>query len=309
MTVSTPWNKTPSSDAKLNLMTNISDTGANLAALDKTKHKIVICTATGSGYTLDHPYLFTDDGASAIDLRSTASHAHVDSSTGGELAEIANSNPTYYDLILTKAPDLYEPSWASPVYWIKTVTSTGSVTNDTDGTTGERSIKLDSGATSGAAATINYPHLQLDWSKTAMFQAKIRIGTASSLAFHVGVGADDITAADSNTQKIQCELCTTTNNNFWLRTGSGSANTASDTSVAFGTSRTPIRIKHYPSVPKTMLYVGSGSELTKTTNIPTTSTTADNNIVKFSLKNSTAASRTMFCYGARLQYYVSDEWV
>jgi len=304
MTVNKPWTSaSPSSTSKLNRGSVINDTGANLSALDKTKHKIVTCSSTGSGYTLDHAYLFTEDGTDKVDLTLTGVHSHTGSSDGGGVDGLALDNPTFFDLILTKTTDNLKANW------IQTVTSTGVITDDTDGTTGERSIKLDSGATSGSGATISYPHLQLDWSKNAMLQAKIRIGTASSLAFHVGVSADDITAADSNTRKIQAELCTTTNNNFWLRTADNSANSASDTGVAFGTSRTPIRIKHYPAVPKTMLYVGSGSELTKSSNIPVTSVTADNNLVKFSLKNSTAASRTMFCYGARLQYYVSDEWV
>ena len=297
MSLGNEWdNITPASASKLNGVTLTYGTGAYLATLDKTKHKLLVCTSTGSGYTLDHLYLCTTDGTNAIDITPL-------SSIDINLIEVLYSNPEVIDLLLTKTDDLKKAQW------IEAITSTGVISDDTDGTTGERSIKLDSGATSGASAQISYPHLQLDFSKRALFEAKIRIGTASSLAFHIGVGADDITAADSNTRKIQCELCTVTNNNFWLRTATGSANSSSDTGVAFGTSRTPIEIRHFPAEAKTELYVGSGSSLVKTTNIPVDSTTADNNLVKFSLKNSTAASRTMFCYGARLAYYVSDEWI
>jgi len=294
---------TAASVSKLNTSTIIYGTGTYLQTLDKTKHKVVVCTATSGGLAVDHVYCANNAGDTWVDMTSMAPHNHTSSADGGDIGSIFQANPTWFDLALTKTQDLKKAQW------IEAITSTGVISDDTDGTTGERSIKLDSGATSGASAQISYPHLQLDFSKRALFEAKIRIGTASSLAFHIGVGADDITAADSNTRKIQCELCTVTNNNFWLRTATGSANSSSDTGVAFGTSRTPIEIRHFPAEAKTELYVGSGSSLVKTTNIPVDSTTADNNLVKFSLKNSTAASRTMFCYGARLAYYVSDEWI
>jgi len=303
MTTNKPWPASfPASTAKLNKGDVITDTGANLAALDKTKHKIVACSSTGSGFTLDHAYLFKEDGSGSLDLNSINNHTHTSTAgDGGGVLSIFSWNNTFCTLLLSRVNDLDKANW------IQTVTSTGVITNDTDGTTGERSIKLDSGATSGATATINYPHLKLNFANSFLYSTKLRFGTASSLAFHSGVGADDTSAADSNTIKCQAELCTTTNNNFWLRTANGSANSASDIGIAFSTNRVAIDIEHSPGNTTTYMYIG-GTTLTKTTNIPTSGATADANLIKHSLKNNTAASRTMFCYPARLHYYISDTW-
>lgn len=312
MSVSNPYTtSTPDSAARKNKMSVVSVDGDTAGSLDKTKHRAIFITATGSAGNKDDFLVVNADEDGFINLRSTAAHTHTGSTTGGSFADIVIANPKFYDLVLTKTTDLYEANWASPVYWIRTVTSTGSVENSTDGTTGERSIRLRPNATSGSGATISYPHLKLDFGATSIFQTKLQVETASSIAFHTGVACDDITAADSNTRKLQAELCTTTNNNYWLRTATGSANSASDTGIAFSTSRVAIKILHYPTLgtPRADLYVDSGTVLQKTTNIPTSGATADNNLIKHSVKNSTAADRPLKMYGCRLRYMVSDNWV
>ena len=306
MSVSTPWtNSTPASTARNNRTGVITDTGANLAALDKTKHKIVTCSSTGSGYTLNHAYLFLEDGTDKVDLMSTDAHTHADSTTGGSLTDILIANPKVFVLPLTKTDDLLKANW------IQTVTSTGTIEDSTDGTTGERSIRLRPNGTSGAASSISYPHLKLDFGATSVFQAKLQIETATSLALHSGVACDFVTDADSNTRKLQAEVCTATNSNWWLRTASGSANSASDTGIAITANRVAINIVHYPTLgtPRADLLVDTGTLLQKTTNIPTSNATAENNLIKHSIKNSTAADRPLKVYGSRLQYKVSDNWV
>jgi hypothetical protein len=295
---------TPVSVSKINFMELVSGTGAELAALDKSKHRLVSCTSTGSGYTLDHVYLFSTDGTTAIDLSNIASHTHTSSSDGGDIVDVFRANPKFMDLILTKTNDLDKANW------IQTVTSTGSIANDTDGTTGERSIKLLTGATSGSGSTISYPHLQLNFTKRAIYQFKCRFSATTALAFHSGVGADDVTAADSNTRKFNAEVCTATNTNWFLRTADGTGNSTSDTGTAFTTSRVGIRIETFPDLgtPQVDMYIDAGTVFSKTSNIPTSSTTADNNLIKHSLKNSAAADKNLFMYGCRLRYTISDEW-
>jgi hypothetical protein len=299
----TSWNKDTASDARMNRMTVIPNTGAVLSGLDKTLHGLLICTSSGSGLTANHVYLCSADGTSLIDVSGMADHAHT-TGDGGKLVSIYAANANTCDLWLTKTQDLKRANW------IETTTGTATIADNTDGTTGERSIRLLPGATSGSGATISYPHLQLKFGDTAIFATKLRIETASSLAFHSGVGADDITAADSNTRKFNVEVCTANNNNFWLRTATGSANSASDSGIAFSTSRVGIRIVHDPSgTPTTTLYIDTSSAFIKSSNIPIDGTTADNNIIKHSIKNSTAADRPMHTYGSRVSFRISDEWV
>jgi hypothetical protein len=300
-----PWlTTTPASTARENLTSVISGSGADLAGLTKSEYALFRCTSTGSGFTVNHLYLISADGTSAIDVSSIASHTHSSSSDGGSILDIMRSNPKYLELSLTKTQDLKKAQWN------ETITSTGSGTDTTDGTTGERSIKLASGATSGGAYTIQYPTLKLDFSKRSFFQFKAKIGTLSTLALHSGVNADLVTAVDSNTVKYDAEVCTTTNNNWHLRTASGSNKSMSDTGTAATTNRVGIRIEHFPDLgtPEADMYIDAGTVFQKTSDIPTTGASASNNVVIHSIKNSSAADRPYDIYASRLVYFVSDNW-
>lgn len=305
MGIGSAWNKTSASDSKLNIMTVISGTGAELAALNKSRHKLVVCTSTGSGLTVDHVYLANNAGDAFIDITQSIAHTHSADDDGGSLVFIYQGNPKTCDLWLTKTDDLKKAQW------IETVTSTGSIEDNTDGTTGERAIRLRTNATSGATATISYPHLKLGFASSALYKAKLRMETFSSIAVNTGVGADDTSAAASNTRKFAAELCTTTNNNWWLRTANGSANTASDTGIAGTANRVSIKILHRMDLgtPEDDLTIDSGTTLQKTSTIAFDNATADNNLIKHSVKNNTAADRPLLVYGSRLAYEISDNWV
>jgi len=296
---------TQQDSTRQNLVGVLRNTGTYLNTLTKSNFTIVVANDTSAGYTKDHVYLFAQDGTTKIDLSAIGAHTHVDSNTGGPYLDILGANNGGLDLLLTKTDDLKKAQW------IETVTGTGTIEDKTDGTTGERSIRLRPNGTSGSGATISYPHLKLDFSSNAYYTAKLQIETASSLALHSGVGADDITAADSNTRKFNAEVCTATNNNWFLRTANGSANSSSDTGIAMTANRVSIVIKHLSELgtPETDLYVDSASVFQKTSNIPTSGATADINLIKHSIKNSTGADRPLLMYGCRLSYFVSDAWI
>jgi hypothetical protein len=297
--------QTPNSVAKANRTGVISGTGSDLSGISKDEHVIIKCTSTGSGLIADHVYQSSADGTSWIDLSSTAAHTHSSTAEGGSLIDIYRSNSLFLDLALTRPNDLLK------VRWVETTTTSGTGTDSVDGTTGERSILLASGATSGGAYSITYPHLQIDFSKRSMFQIKVRIVTLSNLALHCGVNADLVTAADSNTVKYDAEVCTTTNNNWHLRTASGSNKSMSDTGTAATTNRCGIRIEHFPDLgtPEADMYIDAATVFQKTSDIPVTGASADNNLITHSIKNSTAADRSYHMYASRLVYYVSDNWV
>ena len=299
--------QTEGSSTKLNLMTTISGSGDDLEALDKTQFRIVFCTENSTGDSLlkDHTYAVDTAAEAFIDISSTGSHNHSGTNDGGSLIDIFSGNPLFADT------GSYFMHNIDKARWVETVTSTGSTANDTDGSTGELSFKLSSGATSGAAATLAMKGLKLDFSKRSSFQFKGRIGTATSIALHSGVNADDVTAVDSNTAKYNAEVCTATNSNWNLRTASGSNKTSSDTGIAINANRFAIRIEHYPALgtPEVDMYLDANTVFQKTSDIPVSGTTAVAALMKHSLKNSTAADRTYFVYANRLRYYISDNWV
>lgn len=304
--VEAPWtDQTPGSVSRLNRMMVIIGPGADLATVDKTQHCLLKCTETGSGFTIDHVYETSTDGTTTIDISSIASHTHSSTAEGGSVLDIMRSNPLYYDLGLTRTTDLKKASW------LETAGGSGTAEDTIDGTSGERSIRLRTNTISGDAYTIQYPHLQIDFSKRSFFQFKARIETLSSLALHSGVNCDSVTAVDSNTVKYDAEICTTTNNNWHLRSASGSNKSMSDTGTAATTSRVGIRIEHFPDLgtPEVDMYIDAAAVFQKTSDVPITGTSDDNNLIKHSIKNSTTADRPYHVYGSRLAYFISDNWV
>lgn len=290
--------------AKLNLSTITFGTGAYLAGLDKTKHKILVCTATGSGFTIDHAYLCKADGSGVIDLSNLVAHTHTNSNNGGSLTSILYSSPEIIDLLLVKTSDLKKAQW------LEQVTGTGTIEDFQDGTTDERAIRMRPNGTSGSGSSVGYPIMSLLFSSPSTFITKLLIETASSLALHTGVNADLITAADSNTIKYNAEICTATNNNWFLRSANGSANSTSDTGTAMTTSRVGIRLIHRPDLgtPEVNMEIDSGTTFQKTTHIPLTGSSARKNGILHSMKNNTAADRPLKMFGCRLVYETGDSW-
>ena len=306
MSVSGPWEtKTSASVARKNKTSILTMSGADINTLDKTKYKLVACNATGSGYTINHVYHFSDDGATVDDITELVDHLHTTTDgQGGSIIEIYRANPNVLNQSMCRPTD-----WVKG-HWNQTVSGTGTI-EDVTGGSGEKYIRLRPNGTSGSGATISYP-MALNaafWSTTLMGYV-YQLETASSLAFHIGWNADDITAADSNTSKVQLEVCTATNNNHWIRTANGSANSASDIGVAISTSKRSCQFLLYNNgTPSVAAEVDAGNTFTKTTHIPTTGSNSLGNIMKFSIKNSTGADRPMRCYGAHLSFDTESAWI
>ncbi len=297
---------TPGSVSKLNKMTVISGTGAYLAALVKDNHTLYVCTSTGSGFTIDHVYLCSADGTTTFDLSQVQVHDHSATVEGGSLWSILKANRETID---SGSKYIFRPKKTD---WVEVVDGTGSVADDVDGTSGEHSVKLATGATSASSSAIRIPSLGLDFSKNSFFKSLIKFGTASSIAARLGYGMQGLNEVDDNDRKYGAEVCTTVNNNWFIRTSTGSASSASDSGTsAMVTTRQVIRCDHFPDTPKVDLYINEGTAFTKTTNIPVTYSDTQpiaDKIYRQVVKNNTAADRTMFCYGSRLVYQTTSTW-
>ncbi len=301
----TPWTgQSPASTNRKNKTSVITDSGTNLTALNKTLYKIVTCNAAGGDFELDHVYYFSDDGATTVDLTELVEHDHGAGSAGGEFLYIQMANPQALELYLSRPTDMIKANWN------QTVTGTGTI-EDGGGGTSKPYIRLRPNGTSGSGSTISYTNAQsLSFTNPFKFVSSGAFETATSLAFHAGVNCDDVTAADSNTVKSQAEVCTATNTNWWLRTASGSANSASDTGVAISTSDTSISIKHEPwdATVYDYIEIDAANGFTKTTNIATTGNNTTGSILKFSIKNSTGADRPFRMKGCKLSMMTADAW-
>jgi len=283
----------------------ISGPGLDLESLNKAEFRIVFCTEDGAELLKDHTYAIDTAAETFIDISSTGSHTHSGVGQGGDVVDIFRANSLFTILQLTKTNDLKKASW------LETAGGSRTAEDTIDGTSGERSIRLRTNTVSGDAYTIQYPHLQIDFSKRSFFQFKARIETMSSLALHSGVNCDTVTIVDTNTEKYNAEICTVTSTSWYLRSGNGSNKTSSDTGVTATTSRVGIRIEHYPDigVPEVDMYVDASDIFQKTSHVPISGVSADNNLIKHSIKNSTTADRPYHIYGSRIAYYVSDNWI
>jgi len=308
MSVSTPWTSaTPASVSRKNKTSVISDTGTNLTSYDKTKFTIVVCTADGGIFLKDHVYLFGINGTDVIDISIIVNHNHTGDADGGPFYNVMFNNPEVLNMLIPGDRELVKANWNQ--------TTTGTATiEDGGGGTNDPYIRLRTNGTSGSGATISYTlgKPKVFFSSPFEFISVINFETATSLAAHIGVNADDVTAADSNTIKIQAEVCTATNSNWWLRNANGSANTASDTGIAISANNTQVVLLHdvYAGTPNDQIYVsGSTNAFMKTTNVATSATgAATDNFMKFSVKNSTAADRPMRVRAARMIWVTGDTW-
>lgn len=293
-----PWlDTTAASATKLDGMTRISGPGSLLATLSPSIHKFLHCTASGSGFVVDHNYCANSTNDAYLDEQSTASTNYVTTfSANSKVIDTAG----HFTFDLKKAK------------WLESVSGTGVITDNTDGTTGELSIKLATGATSGGRSSVTQVGLIPDFGKRSFLSSKVRIETLSSLNCRGGINCDLVTSADSNNPNYAWEVCTATNNNWFIRCADGTATSASNTAIAATTNRTGLKLEHYPDLgtPSVLLYIGTASAVQKTTNVPTSPDVGvNNNVIRFSIKNSTTADRPMHIYGCRLVYTVTDAWV
>ncbi len=284
--------------AKLNQMTIISGTGAYLATITAVENgQVVTCTSTGSGFTENHAYIW--DTSAWVDL-TNVSHTHSSASDGGAIIGIPRANTKFFDT------DTRYTLYPQKVDYLQVVSGTGAITDDS--TSSVYSIKLDTGGTSSSGATIHIPGFIHDFSKESYWQTSVKLGSTSAVATKLGPNMETATAADDNNAKYGIESCTTGGANWLIRSATGAARSTQDTGTAMSTSQIGFRCEHYPSTPKVDAYVNNGSAITKSSDVATTGSGAANNRFKLSIKNSAGASKTMFCYGSRLAYYVTDVW-
>src|SRR6185503_1669831 len=241
------WDDQTSGDSsRMNLGQILRAPGAYLAALNKEEFVLVVSSDTASGYTINHVYLFAKDGITKIDLSQTQDHTHSGAGDGGDIVNMFTANPKFMDLCLTRTVDLLKANW------IQTFTGGGTAEDFTDGTTGERAVRLRPNTGIGDSSSIRYPHLKVDFSKRLLLQMKVQLESTTNMNYHGGTNMDLVTVADTNTQKIGMEVCTAltppANANWNIRSSNGSGTSLTDTLIAFTTNRVALKVVHLPDL-------------------------------------------------------------
>jgi hypothetical protein len=304
-------NVTDGSEIRMNKMTIPYLTGDEIEALDKTKYGIVRCRLDGgSGKLANHNYMVSADQQTWIDLTTVAAHTHSSSTEGGLLIDMVRTTPKFVDT----GASLFFLDSLDVAKWLTAVSGTGSIANDTDGTTAEKSIKFATGATSGSLSELKHPWTgglnKVDFTKRSLLECKLRIGNVLNIALKAGINCETVTNVDDNTVKYEAQICTVTNANWNIRSAHGTDKSEIDTGIAITANRVALRLEHFPDIatPKVDLYVDAANAFSKTSHIPTTGNSELNATPKFSFKNSTTADRTLYYYGCRLAYTIDDTW-
>lgn len=288
--------------SRRNLTGIISGTGTYLAGLNKSQFKLLHCTSTGSGYTKDHLYLCLTDGSGVIDITSVDSHDHTTSgSEGGDFIDVLLHN---YTLIDTQYMDNIDINM-----WNSTITSTGSVSETEAGWySGSKVIKVSTGTTSGSAASLKLSSSPVNYTYEAAFQAIFQLDTSSSsIAFKLGYCQEHGASADDNVRKMGIVGCTSVNGNFFARSADGDSRSDSDMGVAFDTA---VRqgIVHKQETGGTIDYYIDGTlRLTKSSDVPIDGEGCDSTHFRFTVKNNTAADRTLILHKLRMTYHTTYE--
>ena len=300
--------QTPLLVSRLNKSTVISGSGAYLASLSLGQFKLLHCTSTGSGYTIDHLYLVKGDGTSAIDISGIADHTHSGSGDGGAFTEIFTGMAEHiyvylYQIVQTE--------------WNNVTSGTGSVEehDDLSGWTENTVLKLLTGTTSASTSNIKHAGFGPSWSEFSGFLAYFKLDQTTDIASRWGYYMDNLNSADTNTRRHGLAQCTSVNNNWFGNTANGSSRSESDTGTAISTSATWMKSECHPAgdshngSPHQDVSIDGTLKLTKTNDIPTGSSGPnDSNLFRVSLKNNTGSSKSVWLIKLKYAYQANDWW-
>lgn len=289
------WIKQIITQAKMNNMTIIGGTGAYLAALTgKQKGEIVIAYDTASGFIQWH--IFTWDGVSSwIDI-TLPIHQHSSGSDGGTYQKIRQANNLLFDYI-HQLPHIAN--------WQQVISGTGAAINMNDNGT-DVAMRMQTGTTSTGYATLYNGGVQLDFSQEAVWNIFWQLSAVNNLYFNLGLNMEDINAAQNNNAKIGLEWCDgQATANYYVTTASGSARSSSDSTVAITSTLDGVKMFFTPAAQASFTFDAGPTTINKTTNLPSTSTNA-NNVLRMGIKNNNGgvANRDLRIPGLQL---IGDE--
>jgi hypothetical protein len=279
------------SSTVLNNSTVHKMTGTEIAALTSAETipgYLVYCTTTGDGKTINNLYQKNDDNT-AWDVVGLKGHTHVDGESGGALSDTLLAN-----IPLTLE---YNKRWArASDYWITNV-STGTTTdNSTKGC-----VALATGTTSGGATTISDGGARkLNFAEPSAFETTLEMSSATNFQVKLGVRAEDINGGNLTPVKYGIEGCSQSGTVWLVFSSDGTSRSTLSTSANIVTGAPAIyRLECDPGT-AIRFYVNGTLVATKTTNVPSTGTTGNNDLYRAGIKNSAAENKLLDHYGTMI---------
>jgi hypothetical protein len=266
--------------------------GTSIAAIASTDIEpgwLIYCESTGGGYTANNLYQRNEDNT-AFDIVGLKGHTHIDSNSGGALYEVGIDNipvSLKYDKRNARATS----------FWSTIVTS-GTITDDaTNGC-----VQVQSGATSGGSATISDGGARkLNFSKPSAFETTLEVTSATNFQVKLGVRAEDINGGNLTPAKYGIEACSSSGTNWLVFSSDGTTRSTLATSTPVATGAADVyRVECDPGT-EVRFYKNGTLQATKTTNIPSTGTTGNNDLYRAGVKNSAAENKILRHYGVIIE--------
>ena len=259
MGLQSKWIKEVITQAKLNNMTIIGETGTDLAALTgKVKGQVVIAYDTSAGFIQWFMYVW--DGSSQWIKVSLPTHKHIDSNSGGSYLDIKldNEEVIEYSEILSNFGD-----------WKFNSSGTGA-TSDHHDNGGDVAIRIQTGTTTtGATFAYKGGTIYPDYDSLLQWIWTWQLSNTNNQFFLFGTNIENPNVAQNNSAKIGIEWCDgQPAANYFLTTASGSARSSSDSTVALSTGVDGVKMLFTPGAQANFLF-DNGTSINKGTNLPT----------------------------------------
>src|SRR5262245_11958364 len=262
---------------------------AALLATDVEAGWLIYCESTGGGFTENNLYQRNEDNT-AWDTVGLKGHTHTDAASGGTLSEVGIDNIPLYlcdDKRFSRAADFWQ-----------TLTSGGTITDDA--TNGR--VLIQSNTTSGGSATISDGGARkLNFAKPSAFEVTCQISSSTNFVVKLGVRAEDINGGNLTPAKYGIEGCSTTGSVWLLFSSDGTTRSTLTTSANVATGAANVyRVECDPGT-EVRFYVDGTLVATKTTNVPATGTTSNNDLYRAGIKNSAPENKILYHYGAIIE--------
>ena len=281
------------SPQKWNAMVIVAYTGAqiaSLAAASPVDGQVVYCYSTGSGYTQGHWYGWDGVLGAWIDL---------------------NGLPDFYDYFNTnKLKGVVDKRHATKEMWMNSASGTGAAVNNTV-SGGFSQIDLVTGTTATGVAMLQIGGPKIDFSKKALLKLKVKTPAATTgQIVKLGVGIDKAGTGPVTTNNFGVEYCDG-DTDWQIHSANGSSQSNNDTTLAVSAATIwGIDITFNPgsNISVTFDDGTTSTPKTKSTDIPSTGTCAEDSLIKLSISNNNASttSRTLSVLGCYLVYSISD---
>ena len=284
------------SPARFNAMAVVAYTGSQIAAMvglgTTIDGQVVYCRSTGSGYTQGHWYGYDSvlNGGTWIDL---------------------NTLPDFYDYFNSnRLKGVVDKRSSTKEMWMNTFSGTGAAINNTV-SGGLSTIDLVTGTTTTGVAMLQIGGPLIDLSKKAMLKLKFKTPSGvTGQIVKLGVGIDKAGTGPATTNNFGIEYCDG-DTDWQIHSANGTNQNNYDTTIAVAASTIYGFTVEFNPGTSVVVTFDDGTVKTKSTNVPSTGSVAEDSLVKLSISNNngSSTSRTLQIMGAYLLYTIGDpDW-